>query len=120
MSPPPSSPIPKTRVEKIDDEPSYGEVPGTEAYAKREQDALPDEIALVNEDAVSQKSTSTVNTPVPTTLVEESPGGRPRSRSAKHEEKHKADASPDVVLDSEGHIKAINGEENIGTGSETI
>ncbi|KAI5465899.1 hypothetical protein BGZ63DRAFT_411356 [Mariannaea sp. PMI_226] len=113
MSPPPSSPIPKTRVEKIDDEPSYGEVPGTEAHAKREQDALPDEIALINDVATSHTSTSTVNTPIPTTLVEESPGGRPRSRSAKHEEKHKADASPDIILDSEGHIKAIDGEETI-------
>jgi hypothetical protein len=116
MSPPPSSPIPKVRVEKLDSEPSYGEVPGTEAYAKREQDAQPDEIAIASEDASSEKSSSTINITVPATLVEEAPGDAPKSRSPEHEEKHKADAAPDLVLDSEGHIKAIDGEDNNGTG----
>ncbi len=37
-----TSPIPTTRVERVDDQPSYGEVPGTEAYSKRAQDAVPD------------------------------------------------------------------------------
>lgn len=46
-SPGVSSPLPKTRVEKVDNEPSFGEVPGTEAYKKREQDAEPDEIAMI-------------------------------------------------------------------------
>ncbi|KAH6897094.1 hypothetical protein B0T10DRAFT_475940 [Thelonectria olida] len=112
MSPPPSSPIPKVRVEKLDSEPSYGEVPGTEAYAKREQDAQPDEIAIANEDAPSEKSSSTINITVPATLVEEAPGDTPKSHSPQRDEKHKADAAPDLVLDSEGHIKAIDGEDN--------
>lgn len=116
MSPPPSSPIPKTRVEKVDDEPSYGEVPGTDAYAKREQDAQPDEIAIASEDASSQKSTSTIDAAVPTTILEEAPGDGPKPRSPEHEEKHKADAPADVVLDADGHIKAIDGEDFNGTG----
>ncbi|KAL3964274.1 hypothetical protein ACCO45_001278 [Purpureocillium lilacinum] len=41
------SPVPTTRVEKVDNEPSYGEIPGTEAYEKREGDADPDEIAVI-------------------------------------------------------------------------
>ena len=40
---PPQSPIPVTRVEKVDpSSPSHGEVPGTPAYAKRKADAVPD------------------------------------------------------------------------------
>ncbi|OAX82666.1 hypothetical protein ACJ72_02979 [Emergomyces africanus] len=35
-----SSPIPRTRVEKIDNSPSYGEIPGSPAYEKRELDAF--------------------------------------------------------------------------------
>ncbi|KAF7540662.1 hypothetical protein G7Z17_g12140 [Cylindrodendrum hubeiense] len=102
--------IPTTRVERIDDEPAYGEVPGTEAYAKREQDAIPDEIAVLHDDASSEISTSTVDAAVPTTLVEEAPGDVPEAHSVKFEERRKADASPDLVLDSEGHIKEIKGE----------
>ena len=45
----PTSPIPKTRVERVDDKPAYGEVPGTAAYQMREEDAAPDEIAYVPE-----------------------------------------------------------------------
>jgi len=38
-------PIPKTVVEKVEpDHPSHGEVPGTEAFAIRTQDATPDEV----------------------------------------------------------------------------
>ncbi|KAL6403653.1 uncharacterized protein AUP68_13018 [Ilyonectria robusta] len=105
-----STSIPTTRVERIDDEPAYGEVPGTEAYAKREQDAIPDEIAVIHDDALSQTSTSTIDAKVPTTLVEEAPGDVPGSHSAKFEDRRMADASPDLVLDSEGRIKEINGE----------
>lgn len=34
--------VPKTIVTKVDEEPSHGEVPGTEAYDKRAGDAVPD------------------------------------------------------------------------------
>jgi hypothetical protein len=43
------SPVPITRVERVDDQPRYGEVPGTSAYKMREQDAVPDEIEVVPE-----------------------------------------------------------------------
>lgn len=40
-----SLPIPKTIIEKVDPEqPSHGEVPGTEAHAMRQADAEPDEV----------------------------------------------------------------------------
>lgn len=42
QSTPGDHPIPITRVEKIDSEPSHGEVPGTEAYEMRKRDAEPD------------------------------------------------------------------------------
>ena len=38
----PTAPVPTTVVTKVDSIPSYGEVPGTEAYDKRRGDAEPD------------------------------------------------------------------------------
>ena len=37
-------PVPKTVVTKVDLKPSYGETKGTEAYRKRERDAIPDAV----------------------------------------------------------------------------
>jgi len=54
------SPVPLTRVERVDDKPSYGEIPGTSAYKMREQDAVPDEIEVVPE-GMRSRSTSRVN-----------------------------------------------------------
>lgn len=34
--------VPKMVVEKVDEEPSHGEVPGTAAYEMRQADAQPD------------------------------------------------------------------------------
>ncbi|KAI6772530.1 hypothetical protein HG530_003488 [Fusarium avenaceum] len=109
-SPKISSPIPKTRVEKVDDEPSHGEVPGTEAYEMRGQDAMPDEIALAPEATASQDAPPKPELKPPTITVEESPGGRNRSYSIQYEQMRKADASPDILLDSDGQIKEIQGE----------
>ncbi|KAF2273421.1 uncharacterized protein EI97DRAFT_444947 [Westerdykella ornata] len=74
-----TSPVPITRVERVDDEPCYGEVPGTEAYEKRVQDAVPDEVEVVP-DGQRSRSASRVNTgdrpltpggsPIPRTVVE--------------------------------------------------
>lgn len=48
---PGGSPIPRTVVEKVDPEsPSYGEVPGTEAYEKRQADAVPDVVTTASAD----------------------------------------------------------------------
>ncbi|KAI1021781.1 hypothetical protein LB505_009059 [Fusarium chuoi] len=120
-SPKISSPIPKTRVEKVDDQPSHGEVPGTEAYEMRGQDAQPDEIAIAPETGASQNAPSTPEIKAPTTIVEEAPGARSRSHSIQYEERRKADASPDILVDSDGQVKEIQGESahvdgNSGTG----
>ena len=116
-TPPPvaSSPIPKTRVEKVDDEPSYGEVPGTEAHKMREGDAKPDEIAIVPDESSSETPSSASSGTIPATLVEEAPGPNPRPHSAEYNEKRKADASADLVLDADGDIKEIQGESLSGT-----
>lgn len=113
-----ASPIPKLRVEKISDEPSYGEVPGTEAYKLREGDAEPDEIAIVPEEKMVAdgeeqeediKSPSTPGGhPIPKTVVEESSGN---SEAQTHPEtKHKADTPADLVVKSS--------EEQDGTGTK--
>ncbi|KAL6868400.1 hypothetical protein J3F83DRAFT_736934 [Trichoderma novae-zelandiae] len=110
-SPGVSSPVPKTRVERVDNEPLYGEVPGTEAYEKREQDAEPDEIAMIPE-AAPEPSPSAPPEPgaVPITVVEESTGEYPGQHSPEEQEKHKADATPDIILSPNGEIR--NGNED--------
>ncbi|KAI9732071.1 MAG: hypothetical protein M1818_007666 [Claussenomyces sp. TS43310] len=102
-----SSPIPITRVEKVDNEPSHGEVPGTDAYKLREGDAQPDQIAVIPEEDRSQPSlrTSRPSTPggkpIPTTVVEKidasSPGHGEVPGTSAHEMR-RADAVPDLVL----------------------
>jgi len=106
----PASPVvPLTRVEKVDDKPSYGEVPGTDAYHMRENDAEPDEVAVKPEsmDAEAKSSLSVSITPggqpIPTTLVEKidpsipSHGEIPGTLA---HEKRAADAVPDMVMRS--------------------
>lgn len=111
-SPGATSPIPKTRVEKVDDEPSYGEVPGTDAYQKRTEDAAPDEIAIVPEtkehDVVSDGSVTPGGKPIPKTVVEETEDGPGATTHHHHDQQHQADAVPDFVQKSDdtGEVKA--------------
>lgn len=42
-------PIPITRVEKVDSEPSHGEIPGTKAFEMRKEDAEPDVVERVED-----------------------------------------------------------------------
>ncbi|KAH6671400.1 hypothetical protein B0J14DRAFT_670537 [Halenospora varia] len=99
--------VPITRVEKVDNEPSYGEVPGTKAYKMREEDAEPDEICVAPEKESKFESTARPSTlggqPIPLTIVEKidpstSSYGEVPGTSAY--EKHAADAVPDVVVRS--------------------
>ncbi|KAL8972289.1 MAG: hypothetical protein Q9197_002843 [Variospora fuerteventurae] len=108
-----NSPIPTTRVEKVDDQDSYGDVPGTEAYNMRRQDAVPDELEIVGDASnhssrrVSQSQpdrTSTPGgTPIPKTIVEKAESTSPSHgevpRTAAHS-KRQADAVPDLILQS--------------------
>lgn len=95
----------------MDDSAQYGEVPGTTAYEKREQDAVPDEIEVVPEGLDNKQSASPpsdhestdsedTTRPIPETRVtkvdtmpldEELPT-RPRAHSSSP-----SDAEPDVV-----------------------
>jgi hypothetical protein len=97
-------------VEKVDSEPSYGEVPGTDAYKMRVEDAQPDQIAVIPGDESTKPKSSPIDRPstpgghpIPITVVERVdalsaiPGGLPGTGS---HHVHKADAQPDVILDS--------------------
>lgn len=102
----PVSPVPKLRVEKVDDEPSYGEVPGTEAYEKRTGDAAPDEIAIIPDADDNTEAVSSADTPggqpIPKTVVDET-ADQPGSKTHHfHEDAHKADATPDFVRKPDG------------------
>ncbi|CAN8099573.1 unnamed protein product [Discula destructiva] len=104
-----ASPIPKLRIEKVNNEPSYGEVPGTEAYKAREGDAVPDEIAVLSVDGKNKadgekqekdiKEPSTPGGhPIPMTVVEEAWGNS--EVQSRPETKYKADAPADMVVKS--------------------
>ncbi|KEQ60165.1 uncharacterized protein M437DRAFT_55106 [Aureobasidium melanogenum CBS 110374] len=101
--------IPVTRVEKVDDEPRHGEVPGTEAYNIRSQDAVPDEIEIVP-DGTRSRSTSRVSesdrpvtpggTPVPHLVVEKVDPSAPSHGDVPGTDAYEmrtADAQPDEV-----------------------
>ncbi|KAK1752486.1 hypothetical protein QBC47DRAFT_363250 [Echria macrotheca] len=106
----PASPIPRTRVEKVDDKPAYGEVPGTAAYQMREGDAAPDEIAYVPEADAEGESTEAGKDPSPTpggrpipkTVVEEAPDTEGSVTHPEIEKRHDSDPHPDVILKADG------------------
>ncbi|KAL8899074.1 MAG: hypothetical protein Q9192_001756 [Flavoplaca navasiana] len=108
-----SSPIPTTRVEKVDDRECHGEVPGTEAYNMRRQDAVPDELEVVGDTSKpSSRSTSQSRpdrtstpggTPIPKTVVEKIEPDTPSHGDIPGTEAfnmRQADAVPDVILQS--------------------
>ena len=105
-----TSSIPITRVEKVDNDPSYGQVPGTAAYDMRTQDAEPDVLAVIPEDGGSGSGSRASNddrpltpggTPIPKTVVEKVDFERPSHGEVPGTAAHdirKADAVPDVII----------------------
>lgn len=112
-----SNPI--MRVERVDDRPARGEVPGTEAYRQRMLDAVPDEMEVVPDGQRSRSNTtrsraasnlstnSGAGSPIPRTVVErvdDRPAhGEVEGTAAR--EMRLADAEPDeikLVPQSEG------------------
>ena len=106
-----ASQVPITRVERVDDHPSHGEVPGTEAYKIRTQDAVPDEIEVVPEGTRSRSasrvsrediSRSPGGNSIPRTVVEkvdDTPSHGEVPGTYAHELR-KADAEPDEIIKS--------------------
>lgn len=121
-----TSPVPVTRVERIDDELAHGEVPGTDAFDKRRGDATPDEIITPTSRRGSAMSLSVSRPstpggqPIPTTVVE-----KIDPTSASHGEvpgtdahaMRTADAVPDLVVKVEGqdHISPSVGRSRAGS-----
>ncbi|KAL2271303.1 hypothetical protein VTJ83DRAFT_674 [Remersonia thermophila] len=107
-----ASPIPKTRVERVDDKPAYGEVPGTEAYRLREGDAVPDEIAIIPdpsdptppepEPEPVPRSPTPGGHPIPKTVVEETPDTEGSVTHHPKRERRLSDAHPDVIVKPDG------------------
>ena len=93
---------------QVDDRESHGEVPGTDAYKVRTQDAVPDEIEVIPEGTHSRSASrglidrpvSPGGTPIPHTVVEKvdpmspSHGDIPGTLAYS---KRKADAVPDII-----------------------
>jgi hypothetical protein len=92
-------------VEKVGGEPGYGEVPGTSAYEMRKQDAVPDEVEIMqgsgNRRDVPERPTTPGGRPIPTTVVEKVDPSTPSHGEVPGTDAHetrKADAVPDLVL----------------------
>jgi hypothetical protein len=99
----PTSPIPKTVVEKIDpSEPAYGDLPGTEAYLKREADAVPDLVVKESEpgrrsfDIDSDSTSPRPDIPIPATVITRVDSS-PAHGEVEGTEMRKQDAEPDKV-----------------------
>ncbi|KAK3943637.1 hypothetical protein QBC46DRAFT_456692 [Diplogelasinospora grovesii] len=126
-----TSPIPRTRVERVDDKPAYGEVPGTKAYALREGDAAPDEIAIIpdalntgktglaaeHEDGEDRTPMTPGGHPIPKTVVEETPDADGSVTHEEDQEKHRADPPPDLVLKADGN--KVEGGDDGGAAPDT-
>ncbi|OBT67651.1 hypothetical protein VE03_03842 [Pseudogymnoascus sp. 23342-1-I1] len=95
-----ASPIPTTRVERVDHEASYGEVPGTAAYDQRSEDARPDEVAFVEDESTSSDPVPRPLTPIPQTVLEEVPASPIRGHAHKPStpKVYPVDAQPDRVV----------------------
>ncbi|KAJ5684377.1 uncharacterized protein N7477_000722 [Penicillium maclennaniae] len=107
-----TSPVPRTRVERVDSNPHHGEVPGTAAYEMREQDAVPDEIEILPESAEGTQSKDVSpagsqdrpltpsGSPIPRTIVEKVDPELPSHGEIPGTEayvKRQADAVPDLI-----------------------
>ncbi|KAL2165115.1 hypothetical protein VTH06DRAFT_411 [Thermothelomyces fergusii] len=111
ITPARASPIPKTRVERVDDKPAYGEVPGTPAYRLREEDAAPDEIAIIPDpDAAPEpeqvpRPPTPGGYPVPKTVVEEAPDAEGSVTHPENRQRRGSDARPDLVVKADGTVE---------------
>ena len=100
-----------TRVERTDDEPSHGEVPGTPAYDMRTQDAAPDEFEIIPE---KKEQASEHDNEVPKTVVQKVEPSTPSHGEIPGTSAHairQADARPDEVTDVP--MPASNGEKGM-------
>ncbi|KAF3483883.1 uncharacterized protein GIQ15_03207 [Arthroderma uncinatum] len=102
------SPVPRTRVEKIDSSPRHGEMPGSPAYQQRLADAVPDEIDIIGEKDNTQLSPPNPErpltpggTPIPITIVEKVDPSSPaygEEPGTPAYESRKADFPPDRIF----------------------
>ena len=107
-----ASPVPKTRVERVDDQPAHGEIPGTAAYKLRSKDAVPDEVEVIPEGQRSRASSrlrpedrpsTPGGTPIPRIVAEKIDPDKPAYGDVPGTtayEMRKADAKPDEVVRS--------------------
>ena len=108
----PVSPVPVTVVERVDDRPAHGEVPGTEAFEQRLSDASPDEVKIIPEnkdqqDIEASRSDEKFNPPggkpIPKTVVEKVNPSEPAHGEVPGThayEIRQADSSPDKVVEA--------------------
>ncbi|KAI9797205.1 MAG: hypothetical protein M1833_005614 [Piccolia ochrophora] len=93
------SPVPTTRVEKVDGSPRHGDVPGTAAYDLRTQDAVPDEVEITGEPDLDTSHSG--DEQIPITRVEKVDSETPSHGEVpgtKAHEIRQADAVPDLVV----------------------
>lgn len=120
--------MPRTRVEKVDENPSHGDVPGTSAYEKRGQDSVPDEVEVIPEgsrsrsQSVAERQTNEgEGESVPRTVVEKVEPDRPSHGdvpgTAAYDQR-KADAVPDMVKTAGGFPEDDDEDEDENENNE--
>ncbi|KAG0159142.1 hypothetical protein PDIDSM_6663 [Penicillium digitatum] len=104
-----TSPIPRTRVERVDSSTQLGEIPSTAAFENGEQDSVPDEIEVIPESSQSHthssagledQSLNPEGSPIQRTVVEKVDPDEPSHGEVPGTlayEQCFADAVPDVV-----------------------
>lgn len=115
-------------MEKVDDNPSHGDVPGTSAYQKRGQDSVPDEVEVIPEGSRSrshslvEQQAGTGET-VPRTVVERVEPERPSHGDVPGTvayDQRRADAVPDVVTTASPDPGPEESPEDEPTTAETV
>lgn len=90
--------IPTTRVERVDDKPAHGEVPGTAAHSIRTEDASPDEYEVIPESEKVQNGGKAPS--IPQTVIDKVEPDQPSHGDVEGtvaNDLRKADAAPDTV-----------------------
>ncbi|PYH40912.1 uncharacterized protein BP01DRAFT_360891 [Aspergillus saccharolyticus JOP 1030-1] len=125
-----TSPIPLTRVERVDENPAHGEVPGTSAYEIRTRDAVPDQVEVIPDGSRSRSTSTsrqqqrpmTPSSPIPRTVVEKVDLDQPSHGDVPGTpayELRKADAVPDVVMKASDSDDAAPNPESVSIPTNT-
>ncbi|KAI9798624.1 MAG: hypothetical protein M1825_005048 [Sarcosagium campestre] len=112
-------PIPTTKVSKVDSSPSHGDIPGTEAFAKRTEDAKPDIVEQV-ETPGTETLSSSARSSEPLTVSGVPTSANLRSADPKLTYRRSSDLKGDTQFDFDKgtHQECNESEKEAGLGDD--